>query len=162
MVADCRAAGPIETKQRKYRSVLIGHGWCDEVHRLAEASLYLVDHGYGHEALILLRTMFETTISLHWLSQKGDAGALGVFTEGSRLNRAAAEDMQKGFNVPKAAQAVPALDREGTWAGSGPASGELVKSAAGRNGADVVRTPPTGLDNKEPPGHWPGGFAWSG
>lgn len=101
MIADYRAAGPIETKQRKYRSVLIGHGWCNEVHRLAEASLHLVDAGHGHEALILLRTMFETTISLHWLSQKGDAGALGVFAEGTRLNRAAAEDMQKGFNVPQ-------------------------------------------------------------
>lgn len=29
-------------------------------------------------------------------------------------------------------------------------------------GADVVRAPLTGLDNKEPPGHRPGGFAWSG
>ncbi|MFE0731768.1 DUF5677 domain-containing protein [Streptomyces antibioticus] len=101
LVVDYRAAGPIETKQRKYRSVLIGHGWCNEVHRLAEASLHLVDRGYGHEALILLRTMFETTISLHWLSQKGDAAALGVFAEGDRVNRAAAEDMQKGFNVPQ-------------------------------------------------------------
>ncbi|ELP62651.1 DUF5677 domain-containing protein [Streptomyces turgidiscabies] len=101
MVADYRAAGPIETKQRRYRSVLIGHGWCNEVHRLAEASLHLVDRGYRHEALPLLRTMFETTISLHWLSQKGDAGALGVFAEGARLNRAAADDMQKGFNVPQ-------------------------------------------------------------
>ncbi|MGI5436728.1 DUF5677 domain-containing protein [Streptomyces shenzhenensis] len=101
LIANYRTAGPIETKQRKYRSVLIGHGWCNEVHRLAGASLNLVDNGYRHEALILLRTMFETTISLHWLSQKGDAGALGVFAEGGRLNRAAAEDMRKGFNVPQ-------------------------------------------------------------
>ncbi|MGW5130738.1 DUF5677 domain-containing protein [Streptomyces sp. NPDC004135] len=100
LIANYRAAGPIETKQRKYRSVLIGHGWCSEVHRLAEASLHLVDLGHRHEALILLRTMFETTISLHWLSQKGDAGALGVFAEGSRVSRAAAQDLQKGFNVP--------------------------------------------------------------
>jgi hypothetical protein len=26
----------------------------------------------------------------------------------------------------------------------------------------VVRGPPTGLDNKEPPGRRPGGFTWSG
>ncbi|MFC8826763.1 DUF5677 domain-containing protein [Streptomyces sp. NPDC057137] len=77
MISDYRAAGPIETRQRKYRSVLIGNGWCNEVHRIAEASLHLVNHGYGHEVLILLRTMFETTISLHWLLQKGDAGARG-------------------------------------------------------------------------------------
>ncbi|MGW1557869.1 DUF5677 domain-containing protein [Streptomyces sp. NPDC002144] len=101
MVANYRTVGRIETKQRTYRPVLIGHGWCTEVHRLAEASLHLVDRGYGHEALILLRTIFETTISLHWLWQKGDAGARGVFAEGSRVNRAAAEDMQKGFNVPQ-------------------------------------------------------------
>ncbi|WP_326721708.1 DUF5677 domain-containing protein [Streptomyces sp. NBC_00243] len=101
MIADYKAAGPIETKQRNYRPVLIGHGWCTEVHRLAESSLHLVDLGYAHEALILLRTMLETTVSLHWLSQKGDSGALGVFAEGDRLNRAAAADMEKGFNVPQ-------------------------------------------------------------
>ncbi|MFD3378450.1 MULTISPECIES: DUF5677 domain-containing protein [unclassified Streptomyces] len=101
MIADYRVAGPIETKQRKYRSVLLGHGWCTEVHRLAEAALYLVDGGYRHEALIPLRTMVETTVSLHWLSQKGDAGARGVFAEWGRVNRAAAEDMQKAFNVPQ-------------------------------------------------------------
>ncbi|WP_316739194.1 DUF5677 domain-containing protein [Streptomyces sp. MK7] len=101
LIADFRASGPIETRQRKYRSVLLGHGWCTEVHRLAEATLHLVDHGLAHEALILLRTMFETTVSLHWLSQKGDAGALGVFAEGGRVNRAAANDMQTAFNVPQ-------------------------------------------------------------
>jgi hypothetical protein len=101
MIADYRDAGPIETKQRKYRSVLIGHGWCAEVHRLAEAALRLLDLGYGHEALILLRTMFETTISLHWLSQTGDAGAEGVFTEGDRQTRAAATDMETAFSPPQ-------------------------------------------------------------
>ncbi len=101
MLADYRAAGPIETKQRKYRSVLIGHGWCAEVHRLAEVVLHLIDRGNRHETLILLRTMVETTLSLHWLSQKGDAGALGVLAEGGRLNRAAAEDMKKAFSVPQ-------------------------------------------------------------
>ncbi|WP_409058776.1 DUF5677 domain-containing protein [Streptomyces sp. SYP-A7185] len=101
LIADYKAARPIETKQRKYRSVLLGHGWCTEVHRLAEASLRLVDCGHRHEALILLRTMVETTVSLHWLSQKGDDAALGVFAEGTRSNRNAAQDMQKGFNVPQ-------------------------------------------------------------
>ncbi|WP_030734385.1 DUF5677 domain-containing protein [Streptomyces sp. NRRL S-31] len=101
MVADYRAAGPVETKQRRYRSVLLAHGWCTEVHRLAEAVLHLIDSGYRHETLILLRTMVETTVSLQWLSQKGDAGAVGVFAEGGRTNRAAAEDMQKAFNVPQ-------------------------------------------------------------
>lgn len=101
VVADYRVAGPIETKQRRYRSVLIGHGWCAEVHRLAEAALHLVDLGYGHESLPLLRTMFETTISLHWLSQKGDAGALGVLAEGGRTNRAALTDLEKAFKLPQ-------------------------------------------------------------
>ncbi|WP_406218312.1 DUF5677 domain-containing protein [Streptomyces canus] len=101
MIADYRAAGPIETKQRKYRSVLIGHGWCAEVHRLAESAFLLVDRGYAHEALILLRTMFETTISLHWLSQKGDAGARGVLAEGDRTNRAALTDLEKAFKLPQ-------------------------------------------------------------
>lgn len=101
LIVDFRASGPIETKQRKYRSVLLGHGWCAEVHRLAEAALHLVDHGFAHEALILLRTMFETTVSLHWLSQKDDAAALGVFAEGGRVNRATANDMQTAFNVPQ-------------------------------------------------------------
>ena len=27
---------------------------------------------------------------------------------------------------------------------------------------DMVRAPLIGLDNKEPPGHRPGGFTWSG
>ncbi|MGK5534223.1 DUF5677 domain-containing protein [Streptomyces sp. URMC 129] len=101
MVAHYRAAGPVETQQRRYRTVLIGHGWCAEVHRLAEAALRLVDLGYGHEAQILVRTMFETTISLHWLSQKGDAGALGVLAEGGRANRAAAVDLEKAFRLPQ-------------------------------------------------------------
>jgi hypothetical protein len=101
MIADYRAAVPIETKQRKYRSVLIGHGWCAEVHRLAESALLLVDRGHAHEALILLRTMFETTISLHWLSQKGDAGARGVLAEGDRTNRAALTDLEKAFKLPQ-------------------------------------------------------------
>ncbi|MET7976769.1 DUF5677 domain-containing protein [Streptomyces mirabilis] len=101
LVADYRAAGPVEAKHRNYRPVLIGHGWCAEVHRLAESALHLVDLGYGHEALILLRTMFETTISLHWLSQKGDAGARGVLAEGGRTNRAALTDMQMAFKLPQ-------------------------------------------------------------
>ncbi|WP_406469205.1 DUF5677 domain-containing protein [Streptomyces hirsutus] len=101
LITDFQASRPIETKQRKYRSVLIGHGWCTEVHRLAEAALHLVDRGFAHEALILLRTMFETTVSLHWLSQKDDAGALGVFAEGGRVNRAAVKDMQVAFSVPQ-------------------------------------------------------------
>ncbi|WP_327344407.1 DUF5677 domain-containing protein [Streptomyces europaeiscabiei] len=101
LLADYRAAGPIESKLRNYRSVLIGHGWCAEVHRLAESALHLVDLGYGHESLILLRTMFETTISLHWLSQKGDAGALGVLAEGGRTSRAALTDMEMAFNLPQ-------------------------------------------------------------
>ncbi|MFI6644684.1 DUF5677 domain-containing protein [Streptomyces sp. NPDC050504] len=101
MIANYRAAGAIKAKQPKYRSVLIGHGWCAEVHRLAESALLLVDRGYAHEALILLRTMFETTISLHWLSQKGDAGALGVLAEGDRANRAALTDLEKAFRLPQ-------------------------------------------------------------
>jgi hypothetical protein len=101
MITDYRKAGPIATKQRLYRTVLIGHGWCAEVHRLAEAALQLLDLGFGHEAPILLRTMFETTISLHWLSQKGDPGAEGVFTEGERLNRAAAIDVETAFSPPQ-------------------------------------------------------------
>ncbi|MEV8126965.1 DUF5677 domain-containing protein [Streptomyces sp. NPDC085944] len=101
LVADYRAAGPVEAKQRNYRPVLIGHGWCAEVHRLAEAALLLVDEGYGHEALILLRTMFETTISLHWLSQKGDAGARGVLAEGDRTSRAALTDLEGAFALPQ-------------------------------------------------------------
>ncbi|WP_037603775.1 DUF5677 domain-containing protein [Streptacidiphilus rugosus] len=100
MLANYRDAEPIETKQRLYRPVLIAHGWCAEVHRLAEAALKLLDLGYGHEATILLRTMFETTISLHWLYQKGEAGAEGVVTEGARQNRAAAEDMETAFAPP--------------------------------------------------------------
>jgi hypothetical protein len=55
---------------------------------------------YGHEAQILIRTMFETTISLHGLSQKGDAGARGILAEGDRTGRAAAKDMEKAFNLP--------------------------------------------------------------
>ncbi|MFF0055228.1 DUF5677 domain-containing protein [Streptomyces microflavus] len=101
LIADYKTARPIETKQRRYRSVLLGHGWCTEVHRLAEASLRLVDCGYRHEALPLLRTMVETAVSLHWLSQKGDAAASGVFAEAGRANRAAADDMQRAFNVPQ-------------------------------------------------------------
>ncbi|MFB7266186.1 DUF5677 domain-containing protein [Streptomyces nojiriensis] len=101
MINHYRAAGPIETKQRTYRPVLIGHGWCAEVHRLAESAFRLVDTGFAHEAHILLRTMFETTISLHWLSQKGDAGALGVFAEGDRLNRASAVDLETAFSLPQ-------------------------------------------------------------
>ncbi|MFJ7121308.1 DUF5677 domain-containing protein [Streptomyces albogriseolus] len=101
LIVDFRASGPIETKRRTHQAVLIGYGWCAEVHRLAEATMHLVDHGLAHESLILLRTMFETTVSLHWLSQKGDAGALGVFTEGDRANRATAGDMQTAFNVPQ-------------------------------------------------------------
>ncbi|OQR60881.1 hypothetical protein B6E66_26960 [Streptomyces maremycinicus] len=102
LVADYRAAGAVEAKQRNYRPVLIGHGWCAEVHRLAESALILADAGYGHEALILLRTMFETTISLHWLSQKGDAGARGVLAEGDRTSRASLTDLQKtAFTLPQ-------------------------------------------------------------
>lgn len=101
MVTDFRSASSVEAKQRWYRPVLIGHGWCTEVHRLAEAALRLLDLGFGHEAQILLRTMFETTISLHWLYQKGDAGAEGVLTEGDRLARAAAEDMERSFSPPR-------------------------------------------------------------
>ena len=101
LVADYRAAGAVEAKQRNYRPVLIGHGWCAEVHRLAVSALHLVDAGYGHEALILLRTMFETTISLHWLSQKRDAGARGVLAEGDRTSRATLTDLEKAFTLPE-------------------------------------------------------------
>ncbi|MFD9454135.1 DUF5677 domain-containing protein [Streptomyces sp. NPDC059985] len=101
MITHYQAAGPIETKQRRYRPVLIGHGWCAEVHRLAASAFQLADADYAHEAHILLRTMFETTISLHWLSQKGDAGALGVFAEGERANRASAVDLEKAFSPPQ-------------------------------------------------------------
>ncbi|WKE70582.1 DUF5677 domain-containing protein [Streptomyces sp. WP-1] len=101
LIADYRAAGPVETKRHRYRSVLLAHGWCTEVHRLAEAVLHLIDSGYRHETLILLRTMVGTTVSLQWPSQKGDAGAAAVFAEGGRMPRAAAENMQKAFNVPQ-------------------------------------------------------------
>ncbi|MEW1865483.1 DUF5677 domain-containing protein [Streptomyces sp. NPDC088194] len=101
LVADFREAKTVEAKRPWWRPVLIGHGWCTEVHRLAEAALHLLDLGYGHEAQILLRTMFESTISLHWLSQKGDVGAMAVFTEGDRAARAAAQDMEKSFALPQ-------------------------------------------------------------
>ncbi|MET8506809.1 DUF5677 domain-containing protein [Streptomyces sp. NPDC004787] len=91
------------TQERKRRVVLIAHGWCAEVHRLAEAALTLIDSGYRHESLILVRSAWEMTISLHWVTQKGDKGAEGVFSEGARQAKALVGDMKKAnFTTPPA------------------------------------------------------------
>ncbi|MFB0633546.1 DUF5677 domain-containing protein, partial [Streptomyces sp. AB3(2024)] len=103
IIDDYRKATSAPTQERKRRVVLIGHGWCAEIHRIAEAVLTLIDNGHRHESLVLVRTAWEMTISLHWLSQKGDKGAEGVFFEGARQSKALVKDMTTAsFSVPQA------------------------------------------------------------
>ncbi|MFJ6500872.1 DUF5677 domain-containing protein [Streptomyces virginiae] len=102
IIDDYRKATSAPTQERKRRVILIGHGWCAEIHRLAEAALTLIDNGHRHESLILVRTAWEMTISLHWLTQKGDKGAEGVFSEGARQSKALVGDMVKAnFTTPQ-------------------------------------------------------------
>ncbi|MGW8953033.1 DUF5677 domain-containing protein [Streptomyces sp. NPDC055709] len=102
IIADYRKGTSVPARERNRRAVLLGHGWCAEVHRLAEAALTLIDNGFRHESLILVRTAWEMTISLHWLAQKGDKGAEGVFSEGARQSQALVKDMATAsYNVPQ-------------------------------------------------------------
>ncbi|MFD4135539.1 DUF5677 domain-containing protein [Streptomyces goshikiensis] len=102
IIDDYRKATSARAPGQKHRVVLIGHGWCAEIHRLAEAALSLIDNDFRHESLILVRTAWEMTISLHWLTQKGDKGAEGVFSEGARQSKALLGDMAKAkFDIPQ-------------------------------------------------------------
>jgi hypothetical protein len=53
-------------------------GFYAQVHRLGRSLLILADNGMGHETHILVRVALEYAILLHWLVERGDAGAKAI------------------------------------------------------------------------------------
>jgi hypothetical protein len=58
-------------------------GFYAQIHRLGRSMLLLDDNGMGHETHILVRVALEHTILLHWLVERGEAGAKAILASQS-------------------------------------------------------------------------------
>lgn len=91
----------VSVKSRNVRLVQVAHGWANQIYRFARAILVLSDSGFEHEARVIVRSMLEYTITLHWLIEVGDDGVDAVMAEHQRSLRNASEKADPGLEMPK-------------------------------------------------------------
>ncbi len=94
----------VEVDRDNVWQLQIAHGWATQANRFARCILVLSDGGFAHEARVIVRSLLEYAITLHWLVQVGDDAVSAVMAEHQRAIRVAAD--QAAFDLPFPTEAI--------------------------------------------------------
>lgn len=66
------------------RQLACAWGLYAQIYRFGRAAVLLSDNGMGHETNVLVRSMLEHTVLLHWVVERGDEGVEAVIANQSK------------------------------------------------------------------------------
>jgi Family of unknown function (DUF5677) len=85
------------------RMLAVTWGIYCQVHRFARAAVLLGDNGMGQEGVVLVRTMLEHTVVLHWIIERGDDGVDAMLANQSKQMKSWLQNARNtSLTVPQA------------------------------------------------------------